>query len=92
MTDIANLLRLASEAGAANEMAIAAKAALLVAGHEIDDHDRQWLRFAIGVARGVKQRGRPDTAARWRPEIAVYLDVLEPLSLAALQALGEVVG
>jgi hypothetical protein len=92
MTDIPNLLRLASEAGAANEMAIAAKAALMVAGHEIDEQDWQWLRFAIGVARGVKQRGRPDTLARWRPEISEYLDALAPLSLAALQALGEVVG
>lgn len=86
------LLRLAAEAGAAAEMAETAKGALMDAALDVTDEDRRWLRFAIGVARGMKTRGRPDTLGRWRPEIADYLGQLEPLSLAALQALGEAVG
>lgn len=92
MTDLTELLRLAAESGAAMDMADQAAWALREAADALSDEEKGWLRFAIGVSRGMKQRGRSAVPSEWRPEIAVYLDRLEPLSLAALAALVEAVG
>lgn len=92
MTDLSELGRLATEVATATEMHTAALAPLLVAAHEIEDDEREWLKFAVGVVRGMKNRGRDAPKTPWRPEIAQYAEVLEPLSLGALAALSEALG
>lgn len=89
MTDLTEVVKAAGEAGAATDLAKDSRVALRMSCGGLSNVEEDNLRFAIGVSRGIKMRGRAYDIGAWKPEIAAYLAVLEPLGLSGLSELSK---